>query len=310
MRYACTLALTIFFGSAGFLVYMYTLTVPIYYVSLILQALMGVRHSFEEEKYAHIEKWIHAAAYVIPGACAAVLAATENFNPAPAMCWDKKAPLGCESNAEMECVRGQDVGHFGWILAVFMLLLYFVFPLLVATSMYCWVNKSQENMRVVSQGFREMRERAKKQMMESIAKQICVYLFLFWIIWLFSTIEFIHWSLTGEYLYNIMILGYVMYSAQGVIFAVVYFSLQKIGRVRSTLIVGSRGNNTVENLKASIEGRGNASQTNDDIISETMDYNIFDGTADEDSPWARFIDPDSSEDEVDEQACEEEARES
>ena len=36
---------------------MFGMAAPIYYGSLSLQALMGIRHGFKEEKYAWIEKY-------------------------------------------------------------------------------------------------------------------------------------------------------------------------------------------------------------------------------------------------------------
>ena len=60
---------------------MFAMTVAIYYGSLILQAFMGIKHNFKEEKYRWIEKYIHLFAFLFPLALSTVVAATENFNP-------------------------------------------------------------------------------------------------------------------------------------------------------------------------------------------------------------------------------------
>lgn len=287
----------------GFISYMFTSTVAIYYASLILQALMGVRHSFKEAKYAYIEKWIHAVAWIIPGAFSTLIAVTENFNPnVGATCWIEKSPLGCESDTDLECQRGQDIGRTGKILAGFLLLFYLASPPSVAASMYCWIKLSQEKM-LVSRGFQKVREAAKKQMMHSVAKQICLYVFAFWFIWLFNLIHYLYRRRTDECLWNITILGQSIYAMQGLIFVVVYFSLERMGKVH--IVGGSSENMTVQNLKSSAEKTLNASDPTVGMLPETMNFNVFDGTPDEDSPWAKYLVPEDDDDEVEGQTCEE-----
>lgn len=291
----------------GFIQYMFMLTVDIYYGSFMLQALVGVRRSFKEETYAHIEKWIHAIAYIVPGGLTAVLAATENFNPAPIGCWDEKVPYGCDSDATIDCQRGQDVNGYGNLLLVFLLLLLFVLPPWLATAMYRWIKKSQEKM-LISRGIQKAREAAKKQMMQSIAKQIGVYLLSFWCIYLFNLTFAAHRILTGEILWNLVILGSVVYATQGLIFAVVYFALQRTGRVQRVYIrspENKRGERNVKDIRSDVERKLETERKSDapetkSELSDTMDFNIFDGSPDENSPWAQFIDPDCSDDEVDE----------
>jgi len=50
--------------------------------------------------------------------------------------------------------------------------------------------------------------------------------------------------------------------------------------------------------KAEIE---DAVAEDDDLLAESYCFNIFDGTPDEASPWAQFIDPDSDNEDDDEE---------
>lgn len=86
---------------------MLQMVVPTYYGALSLQAFMGMKNKYQEEKYQWIEKYIHTIAYLIPAALCSVVAATENFNPNGAGCALTKAPRGCEADPFVECTRGE-----------------------------------------------------------------------------------------------------------------------------------------------------------------------------------------------------------
>mmetsp|Transcript_34693 Transcript_34693/g.60998 ORF Transcript_34693/g.60998 Transcript_34693/m.60998 type:complete len:107 (+) Transcript_34693:329-649(+) len=88
---------------------------------------------------------------------------------------------------------------------------------------------------------------------------------------------------------------------QGLILAAVYFALQKMGKEECLYINTSSQiprQLTVEEIRSSVKTKSNGSQKIDDF-SETFNFNIFDGAPDVDSPWARYLDQDHSDDEVD-----------
>ena len=50
----------------GFLIYVSSFAVPLYYISLSLLSLMAFRSKFKVQELIWIEKWIHIAVYAVP----------------------------------------------------------------------------------------------------------------------------------------------------------------------------------------------------------------------------------------------------
>jgi len=223
--------------SQGFVKMMFSLTVATYYASLILQAFMGIRNNFKEEEYAWIELPIHVVAYCVPCAIASMIAATENFNPSANGCWYAKVPRGCDSDPNVDCVRGQDIKLVGYIVWFTTIFVYFVFPALVVFFMYCWMKRhiccDEKTSTVMANpngsGMAIIREEAKKDMMHSFSLQIAVYLFSSLSTWVVILISNLYQLLTGTLLYNLAILGWCIFALQGFVFMVVYFTLQRMG---------------------------------------------------------------------------------
>jgi len=289
--------------ASGFIGVMFSMTVPIYYCSLALQAFLGIKHNFMEEKYKHVEKWIHIFAYTVPCGIALVPALTENINPSGAFCWVAKAPFGCETNPDVDCERGEDVGQFMYITRFFVIGLYFIFPPAVIASMYCWIGRVKKKIES-SKGMQRIRESARKKMMQSIAKQVSLYLSSFWFTYMLMMIHGIYKNSSKELMYNLLIVGNVVFSMQGFIFAIVYFALQsqRIGVQATTenLLPSSpkpihvRGELTVDDIRSNTKmKKGNETELSDDV-SERFNFNVFDGIPDPNSPWAKFIDQDDS----------------
>mmetsp|Transcript_17135 Transcript_17135/g.32124 ORF Transcript_17135/g.32124 Transcript_17135/m.32124 type:complete len:450 (+) Transcript_17135:164-1513(+) len=225
--------------SQGFIKMMFSLTVATYYASLILSAFMGIRNNFKEEEYAWIELPIHVIAYCIPCGIASTIAATDNFNPSATGCWYAKTPRGCDSDPNVDCVRGQDIKLVGYILWFTTIFVYFIFPALVVLFMYCWMKKNiccdLEKTSIVmanpnGSGMAIIQEEAKKDMMHSFSLQIALYLFSSLSTWVVILISNLYQLLTGTLLYNLAILGWCIFALQGFVFMVVYFTLQRMGR--------------------------------------------------------------------------------
>jgi len=288
----------------GFMSLMFALVVPTYYASLSLQAVVAMKYKFEEEKYKWIEIPIHLMAWCFPFAMATVFVVTENFNPRSSGCWTAKAPLGCEEDPAVPCQRGADsqiLQILQFVGTIFLLLIYFVVPPSAILAMYCWISKMQKKAAGGS-GMQRVRDSARKRIMRCIAKQVTLYLGLFWFTWSINIINKAFYMVTKEDIYNLKILGNVMFASQGFIFAVVYFMLHRMG----TPAAGYLPTSTVEVPTGPQELtlaqiRSNAqTQSEPDLQITTREkresscFNIFDGVPDPDSPWAKFLDCDST----------------
>mmetsp|Transcript_6857 Transcript_6857/g.11165 ORF Transcript_6857/g.11165 Transcript_6857/m.11165 type:complete len:278 (+) Transcript_6857:2-835(+) len=271
-------------------------TVPLYYGSLSLQAFMGIKNKFQEEKYTWIEYPIHLFAWCVPAAGAINVALTENFNPSGSGCSMAKAPHGCEADPDILCERGDDVYTLE-IIGLFIPFLYFVFPPFVVVSMYCWIKKIGNKVHRC-RGMQQIRENVRKQMMRRIAIQISLYLFSSWFTFVPTLIAFVVKIMTGKSLYNLMIFANCIFALQGFIMAVVYFSLPRLGTYTlegvPTTTPGLRDDRLtcVRDIRKSANEKKTPDPPLTDDMRESYAFNIFDGVPDEDSPWAQFFDED------------------
>jgi len=294
----------------GFVKFMFSFAGITYYASLILQALLGIQNNFREENYGWIEIPIHLVAYCIPCVYAIVIAVTENFNPVGTGCYYAKAPRGCESDPEVACQRGQDIKYFLNFVAFSTLFLYYIFPTSVVTVMCCWLKKKKrETSNNRGSGMTIIRDKARKEMMQSVHRQISVYLLSFWFTTVLITIHTVYRMLTGVSIYNLNILGRCIYSLQGFVFMAVYFTLQKMGGEQKREDLSNptstsserRHGLTVSEIRSNAQKRSESHGEDDtaaDDLKESFNFNVFDGTPDPDSPWAKFIDQgDDSDDE-------------
>eukprot|EP00579_Thalassiosira_antarctica_P023224 CAMPEP_0201987662 /NCGR_PEP_ID=MMETSP0904-20121228/91915_1 /ASSEMBLY_ACC=CAM_ASM_000553 /TAXON_ID=420261 /ORGANISM="Thalassiosira antarctica, Strain CCMP982" /LENGTH=328 /DNA_ID=CAMNT_0048541783 /DNA_START=183 /DNA_END=1172 /DNA_ORIENTATION=- len=270
------------------------MTVATYYGSLSLQAFMGIKHNFKEEKYQWIEFPVHGVAWCIPAALSTIVVVTENFNPEGGGCAIAKAPQGCEADPDVPCQRGKDIDMVLYIVGFGMVFLYFIFPPSIVTAIYCWIKKIQKKVEG-SRGMQQIREHARKQMIRSIANQISLYLFSFWFTFVPRMISFVYRILTGNIIYELLIFANCIFALQGFIMAMVYFTLQRLGTPKvecgpSSSSAGLRREITVQDIRSNVAERKakvGSEETDDRRVSYM--FNIFDGAPDEDSPWARYI---------------------
>mmetsp|Transcript_1233 Transcript_1233/g.2683 ORF Transcript_1233/g.2683 Transcript_1233/m.2683 type:complete len:400 (-) Transcript_1233:37-1236(-) len=289
--------------AGGVISLVFGFAVSTYYGSLVLQAFLGMRNNFKEEKYRWIEIPVHIVAYCIPIAYAIIIVATENFNPSASGCWITGAPRGCESDPDVECQRGKDIKNLVQIPGFSQIFLYFIYPPAVILAMWCWIKRKQRmeaSSTTHSHGMSILRENARKEMISRVYRQISVYLFAFWSTWVLSLANNIYLFRTGELVYNLTILANCIFALQGFIFMVVYFTLQKMGerpkeehylRPNTTSSRASRQELTVSDIRSNTRRKRESSEevaTND--LAESFSFNVFDGVPDPDSPWARFFD--------------------
>jgi len=296
-------------AAQGFIGSMLAMTVPIYYGSLVLQAYLGIKNNFQEENYRWIEYPVHCVAYSYACALISVIVATDNMNPGGTGCFYGKSPRGCESDPDVPCERGEDIGFYIYVVMFSQLFLYLLFPPSVILFMYWWIKRrGEESAKRFQGGMSNLRNILQKQIMQSIFRQISIYLCSFWFTWVFLVIHMVYKILSGNPAYNWNIFANCIFALQGFVYMLVYFALDRMGRPNAEHIVqqsttanGSapRRHRTVDDIRASVlrisenVSLGSASKR----ISQSFDFNVFDGTPDENSPWAMFIDPDSDEEE-------------
>jgi len=280
----------------GFIYQMLSLTVPTYYGSLSLQAFMGIRNKFQEKRYRWIEYPIHFIAWCVPAALATIVALTDNFNPGGTGCSMKKGPPGCESDPDVTCDRGEDIALLQFTVGLGVAFLYFVFPPSVIMSMHCWIKKMHKNLERCT-GMQEIRANAQKKMMQKIAIQVSVYLFSFWLTFTPSLIIFVHFILTGKNWIGLHIFANCVFSSQGFVMAMVYFTLERLGtrKLEGTPITTTPGcgndHLTVRDIRTCARNRSMMPESEvTEHETESLNFNIFDGVPDEDSPWAKYFD--------------------
>ena len=125
---------------AGFFIVVSALAVMYYNASLVLQAYLGIKNNFNEEKYMWI--WVHFVAWSVPLGWAITFAVKENLNPVNIGCLIAKAPLGCDLNgSDVSCERGTLSDLPEIVFAVSHFLIFLLFPPVVILLMYLWIKK-------------------------------------------------------------------------------------------------------------------------------------------------------------------------
>ena len=114
----------------GFLFHM-TLTSALYNVSLIVTFVLMIRYKVEERIVAsRYEKYMHIISIGIPLVFGIVCWSLGLYNPVPdlglARCFLAPSPVGCESNDDMECLRGENYKIF--------IIFFVMVPFVVITS--------------------------------------------------------------------------------------------------------------------------------------------------------------------------------
>lgn len=303
----------------GFIFQMLSITVPTYYGSLSLQAYLGIKNEFQEEKYRWIEIPIHIFAWCVPAAVASIVAVTENFNPKGSGCSLTKAPRGCEADPLIPCERGEDIDMLEYTVGLGVAFLYFIFPPTIVLVMHRWIKRIGRKAED-SRGMQQIRHNARKQMMRQVVKQMSLYLFSFWFTIVPTLIDFVYHTLTGKTIYELLIFANCIFALQGFVMAMVYFALQRSGddepklegivapdMARSSTRTTFRDDHrtSVKDIQTNankVMTSPKSSEIDDDVGKgrrESFGFNIFDGVPDEDSPWAEFFQDEGSDGEDD-----------
>ena len=175
--------------------------------------------------------------------------------------------------------------------------LYFIFPPAVVIAMYCWIRRVHNKM-IKSRGIQKVMETARKKMMMNITKQISLYLLAFWFTFVLGLIHNAYQIISGGgMLYNLLIVANCVYSLQGFVFMIVYFTLEKLGtkKVEECLPydISDRENSTVNEIRTNVQRKIQHSSRRLFSRRDTVVYksyvNVFDGAQRaENSTWAQF----------------------
>jgi membrane protein implicated in regulation of membrane protease activity len=175
--------------------------------------------------------------------------------------------------------------------------LYFIFPPAVVIAMYCWIRRVHKKMKR-SRGIQKVMETARKEMMTNITKQISLYLLAFWFTFVLGLIHNAYQIISGGgMLYNLLIVANCVYSLQGFVFMIVYFTLEKLGtkKVEECLPydISDRENSTVNEIRTNVQRKIQHSSRRLFSRRDTVVYksyvNVFDGAMRaENSTWAQF----------------------
>lgn len=219
----------------GFFTTVSAVAVMYYNASLVLQAYLGIKNNFNEEKYTWIEKWLHFFAWCAPLGWAITFAVKENFNPVLIGCAISKAPLGCNLNGSgMSCERGTLSESAEKVFAASHFLIFLLFPPVVILLMYLWMKKIEKKQKNgYCRGMALIRESARKKLMKSCFCQLSLYLFSMWITWLpflASVLNFYIHRDQGLNNLNLAIFARCTRALTGLNLAITYFVLQRMGR--------------------------------------------------------------------------------
>lgn len=271
----------------GFFTIMFSFTVPIYYASLSIYSFLAIKNQFKETRYRWIEKWIHAVAIIVPLLTATVMLVIDNIEPAGSGCY-----------------FGDEAVLLTYILGFGQLFVYFFIPATAMIMVWRLMKKTERDLES-AQGLRHVMESARKSMLRDTVIQICRYLFSFWITYIFSVAQVLLNLSTGQMHYNLTILANILYLSQGFIMAVVYFQPQKISlrkvqvnplpceHLKNDAAGRLKKHQTVVDIRANAEAsssKGSDKSLSDDVVERPIRFSIFDGTPDDDSPWAMYFD--------------------
>mmetsp|Transcript_32993 Transcript_32993/g.43971 ORF Transcript_32993/g.43971 Transcript_32993/m.43971 type:complete len:440 (-) Transcript_32993:168-1487(-) len=287
----------------GFLSIVFSFAVPYYYSSLSIYSCFAVRNSFKEESYRHIEKWIHLSAVCISLPVAVFFAAIEGINPNATVCYAAEFPPNCANDPGVPCERGGDSVSMmiKKIYALCIIFVTFVIPPMALLYLRASIKKVNRDTKG-SVGKKKMIESFRKRALKDLSAQSGLYLLSFWSTHIIGYVYFSFYLITGKFSDDISILSGCCTSVQGVVLVLVYFRLEaktanrgdvacKVHSAEVERQQGDSGNNkfTVSDIRESAR----CYKPRESIGSERKySFHIFDGEADESSPWAKFLNPD------------------
>jgi len=287
----------------GFISILTSISVASYYASLSICSFISVKHKFKEEEYKWNEKWIHFVCVCLPLAYSIWMITEENINPYGSGCYGASSPLGCQADPDLVCERVSDRINLAMlIVGLGQIIIYFVIPPCSMLALYLFLGQSKKRSQS-SKGMRKIIEAARKKMLWDVMLQIALYLFSFWGTYVLGLVHFVIQTITGKISYNLLIVANALTYSQGFIVMLVYFQLQRMTKrndsTQQAQVCEGRNRDTVQTIRtraSSRIGADNGIQATNRRRSNEVVFSIFDGTPDESSPWAKYIDQETEED--------------
>jgi len=293
----------------GFARIVFYLAVPYYYSSLSIYSYVAVEKSFMEKNYRHIEKWIHRGAIIVTIPLAIFFLLFKKINPGLVGCSVEEYPLGCIDDPNVPCQRGGDAlsEMFKKIYGSVFIIITFVIPPMALLFLRASIKKASHGA-IGSKGKKKMIESFRKEALKNLTAQSALYLLSFWSTQILNYITALTIIFTGYYPYYIHISGLCSSSFQGVVLLLVYFRLEAktssaktgIETCEATRDSAQIQQNDSGDIRLTVADIRETARAERKPVGATHKYsfNIFDGTPDESSPWAKFLNPgDDSEDE-------------
>jgi len=293
----------------GFVSTVLYLTVPYYYSSLSIYSCFAVLNSFKEEKYRHIEKWLHFGAICISLPIVIFFAARGSINPSVVVCFAREYPFGCDQDPNVPCQRGGDdlITVFNQVYGVIYISITLIIPPAALLFLYVSIKKVNRgtNRNV---GKKKFIEEFRKAALKDISAQSGLYLLSFWSTQIVNYVVYVRKIYSSKFSYDLAIAATSFSSIQGVVLMLVYFLLEAKKDVPLGAAplgyqddASSKANLTVESIREAAKNVGHRRRKSSASASSGRRYSfhIFDGEADESSPWAQFLNlDDDSEDDV------------
>lgn len=185
----------------------------------------------------------------------------------------------------------------GFIVQFGLFFLYLIFPPTILITVYCRINREIKQKLRGSVGMQQMRAKARSHMLKNMAIQMSIYLFSFWLTWVpYLFVTLISPLISTELLFHLDLFTTCLCALQGFILAGVYFTIPIVAQKQvlptSESMSNPRGERSVEDIRADAAREALPNSELSGRNNERLSYvfNVFDGTPDEDSPWARFFD--------------------
>eukprot|EP00571_Detonula_confervacea_P010843 CAMPEP_0172301512 /NCGR_PEP_ID=MMETSP1058-20130122/3388_1 /TAXON_ID=83371 /ORGANISM="Detonula confervacea, Strain CCMP 353" /LENGTH=425 /DNA_ID=CAMNT_0013011655 /DNA_START=269 /DNA_END=1543 /DNA_ORIENTATION=- len=275
----------------GFVEITFYLAFPFYYASFSILAYLSVKSNFKEENYAWIEKWIHIGAYLLPLTVSIVAAVNGWINPGLSTC-TLNIPGKCGVTFDPNCHHVKSSRLYGPLAAIVMI------ELLIGTVtivfLLCTFEKIQKEVDGTI-GMKRIVEKARKRRLKEVAVQTGLYIISFWFGYVPKLIETFARFTAEEINYELITFSNCIFAFQGFIILVIYFALQQKSRRESTCILpgpAAERDNAQETVS---KIRANAAMPRSPTWKGSLSrfsFHIFDGTPEEDSPFAAYFDDD------------------
>ncbi|GFH61399.1 hypothetical protein CTEN210_17875 [Chaetoceros tenuissimus] len=142
-------------SAVGFFTIAGSLAVPLYTLHLTYYFLKRVKYKVKPQDFANgQEKWLHIIIWMYSIVVPSLAAGKGMINPMRrgAMCYLGPSPTGCNTNDEIECIRGKGAHLVGAILIVLPLAAIFVALLTVLGAFTLHVYTSEKQLQPTKQG--------------------------------------------------------------------------------------------------------------------------------------------------------------